>query len=64
MLGKTLTYETAYENMINTQKRDNIKDTYCQDHKINLIRIPFWDQIYMEDILFDKLVEYGALIEE
>lgn len=50
--------------MINTQKRDNIKDTYCQDHKINLIRIPFWDQIYMEDILFDKLVEYGALIEE
>ena len=64
MLGKTLTYKTAYENMINTQKRDNIKDTYCQDHKINLIRIPFWDQIYMEDILFDKLVEYGALIEE
>lgn len=64
MLGKTLTYETAYENMINTQRRDNIKDTYCRDHKINLIRIPFWDQIYMEDILFDKLVEYGALIEE
>ena len=64
MLGKTLTYEAAYENMINTQKRDNIKNIYCRDHKINLIRIPFWDQIYMEDILFNKLIEYGALIEE
>ena len=26
-----------------TRKRDKIKDDYCKEHGITLIRIPFWD---------------------
>lgn len=62
-LGNTMAHEEAYSNMINTKKRDNIKTQYCKDNKIHLIRIPFWEQIYIEDILFEGFVKYGALIE-
>lgn len=62
--GGTIPIEKSHELLRNTQKRDLIKTEYCEEHNIHLIRIPYWDQIYIEDILFDKLVEYGALVEE
>lgn len=31
------------ENFEKTQYRDNIKNQYCENHKIKLIRIPYWD---------------------
>lgn len=64
MLGSTITYDKACDNMINTQKRDIIKNKYCHEHGIHLIRIPYWDQLYIEDLLFDGLVKYGALIKD
>lgn len=35
------------ENFEKVQYRDNIKNNYCEEHNIKLIRIPYWD--------FDKL---------
>lgn len=43
-----------------TQIRDEIKDNYCKENNINLIRIPYWELDNMEDILdkeFNKLIK-------
>lgn len=37
------------------QTRDRIKNKYCEDNGINLIRIPFWDLQNHEQILNDNL---------
>lgn len=42
-------------------KHDNIKDTYCRNHKIKITRIPFWEIDNIEIILFDKLVKYKVI---
>lgn len=34
-----------------TQKRDNIKNKYCKNNNINLLRIPYWEIDSIEDIL-------------
>ena len=39
-------YRASFEDV---KYRDSIKNTYCQEHEINLIRIPYWD--------YDKLNE-------
>ena len=46
-----------------TKLHDKIKDDYCFDNNIPLLRIPYWDFENIEEILFDKLVESG-IIEE
>lgn len=33
------------------QKRDKIKTDYCSEHKIRLLRIPYWDENNIEPIL-------------
>ena len=38
-----------------TQYRDNIKNKYCLENGINLIRIPYWDYKNIEKILDEKL---------
>lgn len=39
----------SHDNLEERQCRDKIKDKYCKDHNIKLIRIPYWD--------YDKLNE-------
>ena len=34
-----------------TQYHDAIKNQYCEDHKIPLIRIPYWDMDKIPEIL-------------
>lgn len=63
-LGNKMSDKEAYDKLLEIQERDAIKTQYCKDNDIHLIRIPFWDQLYIEDLLFDGLVKYGALIEE
>ena len=46
-----------------TKLHDRIKNDYCFDNNIPLLRIPYWDFENIEEILFDKLVEVG-IIEE
>jgi hypothetical protein len=36
---------------INTQMRDNIKNEYCKNNNIKLIRIPYWDYENIDQIL-------------
>lgn len=38
-----------------TQNHDNIKNDYCKEHNIKLIRIPYWDFDNIEEILNREL---------
>lgn len=42
-------------NFQKTQMRDKIKNKYCEDNNINLLRIPFWEQNNIETIISDCL---------
>lgn len=59
-----LSYEDAYNNFIITVKHDNMKNLYCFQHKINLIRIPYWERDNLDYCLFDGLVKFGVLVED
>lgn len=39
------------------QNRDNIKNNYCKQNNIRLIRIPYWDFSNLEDILQHEISE-------
>jgi len=39
------------EQLIKTQERDKMKNKYCKDNGINIIRIPYWDINKIENIL-------------
>lgn len=45
------------ENFILTQKRDEIKNNYCADKNIHLLRIPYWEKENMENIIINKINE-------
>lgn len=48
------------------QKRDNLKDKYCKNNKITLIRIAYYEVDSIEDlqyVLWDKLVKHGLIKE-
>lgn len=44
------------EKFKKTQRNDRIKDKYCADNGIPLIRIPYWDFDNIDAILTDKLL--------
>jgi len=41
------------------QKRDKIKDRWCKENNIELLRIPYWEYNNIEKILEKKLIEEG-----
>jgi hypothetical protein len=41
--------------------RDNLKNEYCKQNKIDLLRIPYWDFDNIETILTDKLKQKGLI---
>ena len=43
------------EEFKNCQIRDNIKNKFCKDNNIKLIRIPYWEFDNIEDILKEEL---------
>lgn len=43
------------EHYITTQIHDDIKNKYCKDHGINIIRIPYYDGHHIEGILENVL---------
>lgn len=43
------------------KKRDNIKNNYCQNNNIPLLRIPYWEFDNIEQILSDQLQKYNLL---
>jgi very-short-patch-repair endonuclease len=44
----------------NQRTNDNIKNIYCQEKNINLIRIPYWEILNIESVLKNK-IEYGII---
>lgn len=49
--------EKALENFINTQKLDEIKNSYCNSHDISLIRIPYYKSKEIPLILSQNLIQ-------
>lgn len=49
--------EDAKKQFEITQKHDQIKNEYCKSHGIELLRIPYWEQDNIEQIITDKLNE-------
>lgn len=47
--------EDAEYNFILTQKRDKIKNKYCKDNNIHLLRIPYWENKNIETIISNHL---------
>lgn len=59
---KQWTREEAVQKLIETQNRDDIKNKYCKEKNIPLIRIPYWELNNMEYFLFDQLKKYNIAI--
>lgn len=51
--GKGLKWANNNFRMI--QIKDNIKNDYCKEHHINLIRIPYWEEENIGEILIKEL---------
>ena len=47
--GEKEFYEIVYH--------DAIKNSYCEDNNINLLRIPFWNIEFIEEIVKNKIEE-------
>lgn len=47
----------SIEHYKKTIRNDNIKNNFCKDNKINLIRIPYWERDNMDEIILNNL--YG-----
>ena len=39
------------KNYIILKKRDEIKNKYCKDNNIPLLRIPYWDKKHIKSII-------------
>jgi hypothetical protein len=63
-IGNKMSEQEANNRFAEVQRRDKIKTDYCKQNNIKLIRIPYWDQLFMDDILFDMFIKYGVFIEE
>ena len=46
----------THSHLSYTQAHDAIKDNYCKENNINLLRIPYWDIDNIETILNNKLI--------
>lgn len=55
--------EEAEKEFEKNKIRDKIKDEYCKEKGIKLIRIPYWESENIEEYLFDELVKNGVIEE-
>lgn len=51
-----MTEDEMNKNLKLVQKRDNIKNQYCSDNNIKLIRIPYWEFDNIEKILKEHII--------
>lgn len=52
---EAIEYFGGQDSLISMQKRDAIKTSYCKEHNIKLIRIPYWNFDNIEEILQREL---------
>lgn len=62
-ITRGLSEEKSYSIYEYTIKHDLIKNEYCKNNKINLIRVPYWEQEddNVEYFLFDELCKYNII---
>lgn len=51
----SLKHSFSEESFVSTQRNDNIKNQYCKDNNIKLVRIPYWEFDNIENILEKEL---------
>lgn len=56
-----MSYEQAVEQLRIVQKHDGIKNKYCLDNNILLIRIPYWESDNIESFLLSELKKYNLI---
>lgn len=47
--------DKAIETFKKEQEHDKIKNDYCRDNQINLLRIPYWEEKYLEEIILNEI---------
>ena len=55
---KNQTEEESIKNFKYIQQNDQIKNEYCKNNNIDLLRIPYWEKENIEEILKNKLIEF------
>lgn len=53
--------EFAIKKLKDTQRRDKIKNEYCEMKGIDLLRIPYWETEKIGAIIKDKLIEHELI---
>ena len=48
-------YKGGFDSFVEGKIRDTVKNIYCKNNNIDLIRIPYWDFSNIEQIIKDKL---------
>lgn len=48
--------EWALDNLNKTKYRDKLKDKYCEDNNIKLLRIPYWEKENFKTIILDYII--------
>lgn len=56
-----LSDEDTLENFKYIQHNDNIKNTYCKENNISLLRIPYWEFDNIEQILHKEFSNYELI---
>lgn len=52
-----ISIESAEENLLDLQHRDNIKNNYAKQNNINLVRIPYWELDNIEQVLTQIIIK-------
>lgn len=61
IIDRDISNEKKIKNLEAIQRHDMIKNEYCKNRNIPLIRIPYWERDDLECFLFDNLVKYKAI---
>lgn len=59
-------YAPLYDNnnidlLMDNKKKDKIKDEYCKENNIILIRVPFWEMDDIEKYLRKEMIKFGLI---
>ena len=56
--------EEAIENLKKTQYHDAIKNKYCHQNNIPIIRVPSWEKNNLEELIFSQLKQYINTLQD
>ena len=59
----SMTEIQALDQLELVKKHDSIKNSFCKNNNIKLLRIPYWEQDNLEYFLFDNFVKMNIITE-